>query len=118
MLDENFETFVIYVNFLNLAPGIHPEREAQIAFLLTKIVKILDKYSDFTNIFSKKKALMLPKHTKFNEYAIDLENGKQPPYGPIYSLGPVELETLKTYIETYLETRFIQPFKSFVGTLI
>ena len=93
--------------FFNLAPGIHPDKMAQIAFLLTEEVKILDKYSDFTDVFSEEKALVLPERTKLNEHAIDLEDGKQPPYGPIYSLGPVELETLKTYIETHLKTGFI-----------
>ena len=38
------------------------------------------KYSDFTNNFSKKSAVELPKHTKINTYAINLEEGKQPPY--------------------------------------
>ena len=58
---------------------------------------------------------MLPKQTELNKHAIKLEEGKQPPYGPIYSLGPVELETLKTYIETHLKTGFIQPSKSPAG---
>ncbi len=47
-----------------------------------------------------------------NEYAVKLINGKQPSYGPIYTLIPIELETLKTYIETYLKTRFMRPSKS------
>ena len=88
-LDENSETFVIHVASLSLVPGIYPDREAQIAFLLTEKVKIPDKYSDFTNVFSEEKALVLPERTKLNKHAIDLENGKQPPYGPIYSLGLV-----------------------------
>ena len=50
---------------------------------------------------------MLPERIKLNKHAIDPEDGKQPPYGPIYSLGPVELEFLKTYIEIYLKTGFI-----------
>ena len=117
-LDENSETFVVHVASLNLVPGIHPDREAQIASLLTEEVKIPDKYSDFTDVFSEEKALVLPERTEFNEHAIDLEDGKQPPYGPIYSLGPVELETLKTYIETHLKTGFIQPSKSPAGASI
>ena len=103
---------------LNLVPGIHPDRAAQIASLLTKEVKIPDKYSDFTDVFSEEKALVLPERTELNEHAIDLEDGKQPPYGPIYSLGPVELETLKTYIETHLKTGFIWPSKSLAGAPI
>ena len=106
-LDKNSETFVVHVASFSLIPGIHPEKKAQIAFLLTEKVKIPDEYSDFTDVFSKEKALVLPERTKFNEHAIDLEDCKQLPYGPIYSLGPVELETLKTYIETHLKTGFI-----------
>ncbi len=49
----------------------------------------------------------LSENTGMNEHAIELIEGKQPPYGPIYTLSPVELETLKTYIETYLKTGFI-----------
>ena len=47
-----------------------------------------------------------------NEYAIELEEGKQPPFGPIYSLEPIELKTLKTYIKINLANGFIWPFKS------
>ena len=47
-----------------------------------------------------------------NEHAIKLEEGKQPLFGPIYSLGLVELETLKTYIKTNLANSFIRPSKS------
>ena len=106
-LDENSKTFVVHVASLSLVPRIHLDKEAQIASLLTEEVKIPNKYSDFTNIFSEEKALVLPERTEFNEHAIDLEDGKQLPYGLIYSLGPVKLETLKTYIETHLKTGFI-----------
>ena len=115
-MDENSETFVVHVASLDL--GIHPDREAQIASLLTEEVKIPDEYSDFTDVFSEEKASVLLERTEFNEHAIDLEDGKQPLYRPIYSLGPVELETLKTYIETYLKTGFIWPSKSPAGALI
>lgn len=60
----------------------------------------------------------LPEHTGMNDHAIGLEEGKQPPYGPIYSLGPAELETLKTYIETDLKTGFIRPSRSPAGAPI
>ena len=49
----------------------------------------------------------LPKNIGINEQVIEPIKGKQPSYGPIYSLGLVELETLKTYIKTYLKTGFI-----------
>ena len=99
VLDEKSETFVVYMAFLNLTPGIHLDKAAQIASLLTKKVRIPDEYSDFANVFSEEKTLVLPERTELNELAIDLEDKYQPLYGPIYSLGPVELEILKTYIK-------------------
>ena len=81
-------------------------------------MKILTKYSDFADVFSEEKALVLSKQTDLNEHAIELKNGKQLPYRPIYSLGPVELETLKTYIETHLKPGFIQLSKTSTGAPI
>ena len=107
ILDENFETFVIYVASFNLALRISPNRAAQIASLLAKKVMISDKYLDFANIFLEEKTLVLPEHTKLSEYIISLDNSKQPSYGPIYSLFPIKLKTIKTYNETYLKTGFI-----------
>ena len=109
MLDENFENFVVYVAFFNLtsAPTIYPDKAAQIASLLTKEVKISDKYSDFVDVFLEENTLVLPKRIKLNEHAINLKNGKQQFYGLIYSISMVELETLKTYIEIYLKIEFI-----------
>ncbi len=60
----------------------------------------------------------LSENTGMNEYAIELIDGKQPPYGPIYALIPVELEILKAYIKTHLKTGFIRSFKSFAGAPI
>ena len=117
-LDGNFETFVVHVASLNLSPGIHPDKAVQIASLLAKEIRIQDEYLDFADDFSEAKALVLPERTKLNEHAIDLEDGKKPPYRLIYSLGPVKLETLKTYIETHLKTGFIQPSKSPAGAPI
>ena len=81
-------------------------------------IKVLIKYSDFVDVFSEKKALVLLKQTDYNKHAIKLEIEKQLFYKTIYSLGLVKLETLKTYIETYLKTEFIWPFRSSTGFLI
>ena len=117
-LDGKSETFVVHVTSFNVTLGIHWDKAAQIALLLTKKVKIPDKYSDFVDVFSEERALVLPERTKFNEHTIDLEDGKQPFYRPIYSLDLVELETLKTYIETYLKIGFIWSSKSLAGAFI
>ena len=74
--------------------------------------------TDFADVFSEKSANVLPERTKVNEHAIKLEEGKQLSYGPIYSLGPVELKILKTYIEINLANGFIQVLKSPAGAPI
>ncbi len=70
------------------------------------------EYSDYADVFSLDLAMELPENTGMNEHAIKLIDRKQPPYGPIYALSPIELETLKTYIENHLKTDFIRPSKS------
>ena len=62
--------------------------------------------------------MKLPENTEMNEHVIKLEEGKQPPFGPIFSLCPVELKTLKTYIKTNLANGFIRLSKSPIGAPI
>ncbi len=80
--------------------------------------EVPSEYADFADVFSPKLAAELPEHTGINDHAIELVDDRQPPYGPIYSLGQVELETLKTYIENNLANGFIRPSKSPAGAPI
>ena len=97
---------------------IYLAQETQIALLIAEEVKIPTKYSDFSNVFLKEKASILSEVIELNQYAIKLQEGQQPPYGLIYSLGPIELETLKTYIKTNLANGFIWSSKSLAGAFI
>ena len=98
---------------------IHPDRanQMQVAALQQDKTptKILPEYADYANDFSPDLAIELPENIGINKYTIKLIEGKQPLYRPIYSLGPMELETLKAYIETHLTTGFIWPSKSPIG---
>lgn len=62
-------------------------------------------------MFSIYLAIELPKNTYINEHAIKLVKNKQPLYNFIYTINLIKLETLKTYIKTYLKTGFIWFFK-------
>ena len=115
--DEHVKAFVVHVTFLLTMP-IYPAQKAQIASLVAEEIKFPTKYSDFSNIFLEKKASILLEAIELNQHAIELQQDQQLPYEPIYSLGPVELETLKTYLETNLANSFIQPSKSPAGILI
>ncbi len=99
---------------------MHPSRRAQIAHLKADEAptKVPSEYTDFVDVFLPKLAIELPEHTGINDHAIELVDDWQPPYGPIYSLGPVELETLKVYIENNLANGFIRPSKSPAGVPI
>ena len=99
---------------------MHPSRRAQIAHLKADetLTKVPSEYADFVDVFSPKLAAELLEHTEINDYAIELVDDRQPPYGPIYSLGPVELETLKVYIKNNLASGFIRPSKSPAGASI
>ncbi len=91
-LDKNLETFVVHVSALE-ATTIHPSWAAQIAALQwdKALTEISAKYSDYADVFSSDLAIELPENTGLNEHAIELVEGKQLPYGPIYTLSPVEL---------------------------
>ncbi len=121
-LDPKYETFVVHVAALSVNSGdeVYPSKRAQIAYLKANEAptKVPSKYADFTDIFLPKLAAELLEHTKINDYAIELVDDWQPPYGPIYSLRPVELEILKAYIENNLVSNFIRPSKSPAGALI
>ena len=111
-LDENSEIFVVHVAALEvLELAINPSLATILAALQQDKAptKISSKYVDYVDVFSLDLAMELPENTGINEYAIELIDDKQSLYGPIYSLGPVDLETLKAYIETHLKTGFIRP---------
>jgi hypothetical protein len=46
---------------------------------------------------------------------IPLEEGKQPTFGPIYSLSPVQLKVLQEYIDKNLKKGFIRKSTSLAG---
>ncbi len=111
---------------LSTAMLIHPSKTLQVLDNPTlaalqenkALTEFPAKYSDYPDVFSPELAMELLEHMGMNQYVIKLIDGKQSPYMLIYTLSPVELETLKTYIETQLKTGFIQLSKFLAGTLI
>ena len=117
-LDRNNEALVVHIASLTSKITIYLAWETQIVLLLAKRVTVLMEYADFVNVFLKELAEMLSKRTDINEHTIKLEESKQLPYRSIYSLGPIEFKTLKTYIKTHLVIDFIRPLKSPTGAPI
>lgn len=122
VLDKNVKTFEIYLATLSaaLAMQVYFFCQAQVKLLITDklFVKVLSKYLDYNDIFSFDLVIRQFENSSMNEYTIELVKGKYPPYKPIYSLEPIELEILKSYIQTHLKIGFIHFFKSPAGTSI
>lgn len=118
VLNINDEIFLVHEAALAelIIISIHFSCEAQVVSLI--IIEILVKYFDFLDVFFSDFTMKLPKHTKINNYLINLFENKQLLYGQIYSLRPVKVEILKTYIKANLTSFFISPFQFSIGTLI
>ena len=99
---------------------VHSKKQAQVrALLFNKAsIEVPAEYSDYSDVFSVENVAKLLENTRMNEHVIKLEEDKQPLFGPIYSLRPVELETLKIYIKTNLANGFIRLSKSPAGAPI
>ncbi len=99
---------------------MHHFKRAQIVHLKADkaFTKVLSEYANFIDNFSPKLAIKLPEYIRINNHAIELVDGWQPLYGPIYNLGLLELETLNAYIENNLANSFSGPFKSLAKTPI
>ncbi|SOV08562.1 uncharacterized protein UDID_17421 [Ustilago sp. UG-2017a] len=66
------------------------------------------EYHQYLNVFSRVEADKLLPHRTY-DHQIPLEEGKSPPFGPIYSLSEHELKTLREYLEENLAKGFISP---------
>lgn len=76
------------------------------------------KYFNYNIAFGVENTTKLLKYIEINKHIIKLEEDKQLSFNPIYNLGLVELDTLKTYIEMNLASGLSWSTKSPVGVHI
>ena len=74
-LNEKIEAFIVYITSL-LTMAIHLAKKAQIVLLVAEKIKIPIQYSDFSDVFSEKKALILPNATELNQHATKLQESQ------------------------------------------
>jgi hypothetical protein len=73
---------------------------------------IPEEYRSWKHLFQEEETIKaLPKHQLW-DHEIKLEPGKQPTFGPIYTLSKKELKALKTYLEENLKKGFICKLES------
>ena len=75
------------------------------------------QYYNFKDVFEKKNADILSKYHLY-DCTIELQDGVQTPFGPIYNLSQMELVALRKYIDENLSKNFILYSKSPAGTPI
>ena len=75
------------------------------------------QYQDYQSVFNVQYSDELPPHRSF-DHAIDMVEGKEPPWGPIYVLSEKDLEVLGTYLDDMLHSGKIRPSKSLAGAPI
>ena len=118
--DKISDTFIVHIAALKVLVAtnavdmpIHSDRVNQVQVPTLQQEKTTTKislgYADYADIFSPDLTIELLENTGINKHTIELKKGKQPPYGSIYSLDPMELETLKLYIETQLKPGLFNP---------
>jgi hypothetical protein len=81
------------------------------------IQEIFIQYLGFKDVFEKKNAEILLEHRPY-DYAIELQDRAQSPFGPIYNFSQTELAALREYIEVNLSKNFIRHLKSPAGAPI
>ncbi|KAH0610200.1 uncharacterized protein H6S33_011727 [Morchella sextelata] len=70
------------------------------------------------HMFKEYDASILPPHRSSHDIEIVLEEGKRPPYGPIYGLSQIELKALREYLDENLPKGFIRASESPAGAPI
>src|SRR5260370_32785852 len=96
-----------YINIGTSLSKVVPDNSILVLEAIKKIKsKVLVKYHGYINVFVDREATTLPPHHN-QDIKIKLEEGKAPPFGPIYSLMPVEKEALHSYIFENLVKGFI-----------
>ena len=75
-----------------------------------------DSLKDYLDVFSASNTKRLAPHRDI-DLAIELQPGKEPPYGPIYPLSQTKLAALRDFLEENLAKGFIRESKSLAGAV-
>ena len=78
------------------------------------LLEVPKQYRDFADVFDKAILDQLPPHRSY-DCAIELEPGKQPPFGPIYPLSEPEAVALREFLDENLSKGFISKSSSPAG---
>ena len=92
-------------------PAVPVKQDTEASILDESLPKI---YHDFADVFSESDAKILPPHRAY-DHAIDLEDGAKAPYGPLYNMSELELNSLREYLDDMIGKGFIRSSNSSAG---
>ena len=87
-------------------PAKTPEFDVNLDELKEIQKKLPPEYCEYSSVFSKSEADILPEHRKY-DMEINIIPKQKVPWGPIYPLSEPELKVLKDYLDTELKKGFI-----------
>ena len=76
-----------------------------------------DEFKDFEDVFNMEQAGTLPTYGE-NEHAIKVQDGVEPPFGPLYNLSAKELEVLREYLDAAMAKGWVRHSTSPAGAPI
>ena len=69
--------------------------------------KLPEHYKNYLDVFDRKESDKLPPYRPF-DCKIPLQEGKEPPYSPLYNMSRDELQVVRNYLKENLEKGFIR----------
>lgn len=92
-----------------LAPvfAFSPDDEDEDPDAASILAQLPPEYHDYSDVFSQVRADRLPPRRPY-DHKIQLEAGRNPPAGRLYSMSETELKTLRDYIKNMVDKGFIR----------
>ena len=106
-------TYVLQTRLCALGPTSPPTTRADKPLDATQLVP--PEFHKWMDVFSEQEAAKLPEHRPQVDHHIDLEPGKQPPFGKLYQMSPNELSELQKYLQENLSKGFVRASSSPAG---
>jgi hypothetical protein len=79
---------------------------------------IPQEYAEYSDVFSEEQSETLPPLDSNKQHSIELKEGREPPYSPIYNLSETELKVLRDYLHAGEEKGWIRRSTSSAGAPI
>ena len=102
--DKGAQLFAVSMEYIEKAIRKKEQETEDNPIKLQEIIP--RQYHDFLKLFLKKEANKLPPH-RYVDHTIEIEEGKKPLFGPLYSMSEAELRALKQDLEQNLSKGFI-----------